>query len=111
MSALRLLSTITCGGAHRGAGPISSSVRLIQSSPSSVKGSEVGAVPKMSTKEVNIEVKDTRIQGGEDEGVLVSNNARVDEQAADRRDSVRSTKSREMLGRGNVARKGRVRIL
>jgi hypothetical protein len=32
-------------------------------------------------------------------------------QAADCRDSVRSTKSREMLGRGDVARKGRVRIL
>jgi hypothetical protein len=31
--------------------------------------------------------------------------------AADRRDSVRSTKSRKMLGRGDVARKGRVRIL
>jgi hypothetical protein len=65
----------------------------------------------MSTEEVNIEVKDTRIQGGGDEGVLVSNKIWADGQAADCRDSVRSTKSREMLGRGDVARKGRVRIL
>lgn len=60
---------------------------------------------------MNIEVRDTRIQGGGDEGVRLVISTRADGQAAGRRDSVRSTKSREMLGRGDVARKGRVRIL